>query len=209
MNIGFVDGSLPGLLRLQAANHGERVAMREKEFGIWQTITWTEYARRVRHFAMGLRDLGLESGDRIAIVGDNRPEWVIGELAAQSLGALPLGLYQDAVAAELEYLLAASRARVVIAEDQEQVDKVLEIREGLPRLEYIIYYDPRGLGRYEARGLVSFPDVESRGAERDHAMPHEYQAALGSVRPGHPALLCTTSGTTSKPKLAVLSHTNL
>ncbi|WP_419860840.1 AMP-binding protein [Candidatus Palauibacter sp.] len=209
MSSGFVDGSLPGLLQSQAANRGGRVAMREKEFGIWQSITWTEYARRVRHFAMGLRELGLESGDRIAIVGDNRPEWVIGELAAQSLGALPLGLYQDAVATELEYLLAASRARIVVAEDQEQVDKVLEIREALPRLDHIIYYDPRGLGRYEAPGLLAFPDVERRGAERDRTTPDEYAAALAAVRADDPALLCTTSGTTSKPKLAVLSHSNL
>ncbi|WP_420448878.1 AMP-binding protein [Candidatus Palauibacter sp.] len=209
MSIGSVDGSLPGLLRQQAASRGDHIAMREKEFGIWQRITWSEYERRVRHFALGLRELGLEKGDRIAMVGDNRPEWVIAELAAQSLGALPLGLYQDAVAAELEYLLGASGARVVVAEDQEQVDKVLEIREALPRLEYIIYYDPRGLGPYAAPGLLAFPEVERRGAERDQAMPHEYAASVATVRGEDPALLCSTSGTTSKPKLAVLSHANL
>ena len=209
MSNGSVDGSLPGLLRQQAASRGDRVAMREKEFGIWQPITWSEYERRVRHFALGLRELGLEKDDRIAMVGDNRPEWVIAELAAQSLGALPLGLYQDAVATELEYLLGASGARVVVAEDQEQVDKVLEIREALPRLEYIIYYDPRGLGPYEAPGLLAFPEVERRGAERDQAMPHEFAASVATVRGEDPALLCSTSGTTSKPKLAVLSHSNL
>ncbi len=209
MSIGSVDGSLPGLLRQQAASRGDRVAMREKEFGIWQRITWSEYERRVRHFALGLRELGLEKDDRIAMVGDNRPEWVIAELAAQSLGALPLGLYQDAVATELEYLLGASGARVVVAEDQEQVDKVLEIREALPCLEYIIYYDPRGLGPYEAPGLLAFPEVERRGAERDQAMPHEFAASVATVRGEDPALLCSTSGTTSKPKLAVLSHANL
>lgn len=209
MSIGLVEGSLPALLRQQASSRGDRIALREKEFGIWQSITWSEYERRVRHFALGLRELGLEEGDRIAIIGDNRPEWVIGELAAQSLGALPLGLYQDAVATELEYLLAASRARVVVAEDQEQVDKVLEIREALPRLEHIIYYDPRGLGRYEAPGLLAFPEVERRGDERDHAMPHEYAAAVATVQSEDPALLCSTSGTTSKPKLAVLTHSNL
>lgn len=209
MSIGSVDGSLPGLLRQQAASRGDHIAMREKEFGIWQRITWSEYERRVRHFALGLRELGLEKGDRIAMVGDNRPEWVIAELAAQSLGALPLGLYQDAVATELEYLLGASGARVVVAEDQEQVDKVLEIREALPRLDHIIYYDPRGLDPYEAPGLLAFPEVERRGAERDQAMPHEFAASVATVRGEDPALLCSTSGTTSKPKLAVLSHANL
>ena len=209
MSIGPTDGSLPGLLRQQASSRGNHVAMREKEFGIWQSITWSEYERRVCHFALGLRELGLEEGDRIAMVGDNRPEWVIAELAAQSFGALPLGLYQDAVATELEYLLGASGARVVVAEDQEQVDKVLEIREALPRLERIIYYDPRGLGPYEAPGLLAFPEVERRGAERDQALPHEYAASVATVRGDDPALLCSTSGTTSKPKLAVLTHSNL
>ncbi|WP_423924983.1 AMP-binding protein [Candidatus Palauibacter sp.] len=209
MKVGFLEGSLPGRLHLQAARHGERVALREKEYGIWQSITWSEYARRVRRFTLGLRDRGVAKGDRIAIVGDNRPEWVIAELAAQSLGALPLGLYQDAVATEIEYLLAASRARLVVAEDQEQVDKVLEIRGALPDLEHIVYYDPRGLGGYEAAGLLSFHDMERRGTDIGRAMPHEYESVLAAIRPEDTALLCTTSGTTSKPKLAMLSHENL
>ena len=201
--------SLPGRLQLQAIRRGRHAALREKEFGIWQTLTWDEYARRVRHFALGMRDLGIARGDRVAVIGDNRPEWVMTELAAQSLGALPIGLYQDAVASEVEYLLSESRARLVVAEDQEQVDKVLDIRGELPELEYIVYYDARGLGRYEAPGLLAFPDVEQRGRDRERAMPNEYGAALATVRPGDTALLCTTSGTTSRPKLAMLSHDNL
>ena len=202
-------GTLPARLQLQAATRGGRVALREKEFGIWQTITWDEYAAHVRRFALGLRDLGLGRGDRIAIIGDNRPEWVIAELAAQSIGALPIGMYQDAVATEIEYLLSESKARLVVAEDQEQVDKVLEVREGLPGLTHIVYYDPRGLGRYEAPGLLAFPDLERRGRQREQVAPHEYDEALAAVRPSDTALLCTTSGTTSKPKLAMLSHENL
>ncbi len=209
MRNSTLDGHLPGRLQRQASLRGDRVALREKEFGIWQTITWEEYARRVRHFAMGLRDLGFARGDRIAIIGDNRPEWVIAELAAQSLGGLPIGMYQDAVAAEVRYLLSESRARLVVAEDQEQVDKVLEVREGLPGLEYVVYYDPRGLGVYEAPGLLSFPHLERRGRDRERAMPHEYDSVLSAIRPEDTALLCTTSGTTSKPKLAMLSHENL
>ena len=209
MNGERLDRTLPGRLHLQAAKRGERVALREKEFGIWQSMSWSAYARRVRHCALGLRGLGIEAGDRIAIVGDNRPEWVIAELAAQSIGAVPLGLYQDAVAAEIEYLLAASGARLVVAEDQEQVDKVLEIRAALPALEYVVYYDPRGLGGYEAPGLLPFPDVEGGGAARARTAPDEYDAALAALRPDDTALLCTTSGTTSRPKLAMLSHENL
>ena len=209
MTLPGLDGHLPGRLRGQAARRGDDVALREKEFGIWQTTTWGEYARRVRHVALGLRDLGLARGDRIAVIGDNRPEWAIAELAAQSIGALPIGLYQDAVAKEIRYLLGESRARLVVAEDQEQVDKVLEVRAELPGLEHVVYYDPRGLGGYEAAGLLAFPDLERRGAARERARPDEYEAALASVRPDDTALLCTTSGTTSRPKLAMLSHTNL
>ena len=200
---------LPGQLWLQAQHRGDAVALREKEFGIWQSLTWAEYLDRVRDFALGLRALGVDRGDRVAIVGDNRPEWVIAELAAQSIGVLPIGLYQDAVATEVEYLLTESGARLVVAEDQEQVDKVLEIRAKLPSLEHIIYYDTRGLTGYEAPGLRGFPEVERLGAERDRGSPDEFFRALLDVKPHDTALLCTTSGTTSKPKLAMLSHDNL
>ena len=201
--------TLPGLLARRAAECPEEVALREKEFGIWQEITWVRYLDRVRSFSLGLVELGVEKGDRIAIIGDNRPEWVIAELGAQVLGALPLGLYQDSISAELARMLAAAEARIIVAEDQEQVDKVLEVRDQVPGLEHIVYYDPRGMCGYEAPGLMSFEEVEALGDGFFDRFPMEFDKKLAEVRPEDTALLCTTSGTTSVPKLAMLSHANL
>ena len=202
-------GTLPGLLASHAASRPDDVALREKEFGIWQEITWAEYLARVRGFSLGLTELGLEAGDRVAIIGDNRPEWVIAELASQTAGVLPLGLYQDAIADELAGTLKAAEARVIVAEDQEQVDKVLEVRERLPGLEHIVYYDRRGMYGYQAPGLMSFEEVEALGGGLHERSPGEFDRRLAGIRPGDTALLCTTSGTTSVPKLAMLSHENL
>ena len=204
-----VTGTLPGLLAQHAASRPDGVALREKEFGIWQEVTWAEYLARVRGFSLGLTELGVKEGDRIAIIGDNRPEWVIAELASQTAGVLPLGLYQDAIADELARILEAAEARVIVAEDQEQVDKVLEVRERLPGLERIVYYDRRGMYGYEAPGLMSFEEVEALGGGLHERSPGEFDRRLAGIRPGDVALLCTTSGTTSVPKLAMLSHENL
>ena len=204
-----MNATLPGLLAGHAARRPDEVALREKEFGIWQEITWAEYLGRVRAFSLGLTELGVEPGDRVAIIGDNRPEWMIAELAAQTGGVLPLGLYQDSIAGELSRMLEAAEARVIVAEDQEQVDKVLEVRDRLPGVEYIIYYDPRGMYGYEAPGLMSFEEVEALGERRHALSPGEFDENVAALRPGDTALLCTTSGTTSIPKLAMLSHENL
>ena len=204
-----VPATLPGLLARRAAEHPDRIALREKEFGIWQEITWAGFLARVRFFALGLVDLGIEKGDRIAIIGDNRPEWVIAELGTQAIGALPLGLYQDSIPAELARMLEVADARIIVAEDQEQVDKVLEVRDRVPGLEYVVYYDPRGMYGYEVPGLMAFEEVEALGERSLDRFPGGFVGRLAEVRPGDTALLCTTSGTTSVPKLAMLSHANL
>ena len=204
-----VNRTLPGLLAGHAVSRPDGVALREKEFGIWQEITWAAYLARVRAFSLGLSELGVEPGDRIAIVGDNRPEWMIAELAAQTGGVLPLGLYQDSIAGELARMLVAAEARVIVAEDQEQVDKVLEVRDRVPGLEHVIYYDSRGMYGYEAPGLLSFEEVEALGERAHRRSPEKFDRRLAALQPGDIALLCTTSGTTSVPKLAMLSHENL
>ena len=201
--------TLPGLLAGRAREHPDRVALREKEFGIWRETTWAGLLDRVRAFALGLVELGVRKGDRIAIIGDNRPEWVIAELGAQAVGALPLGLYQDSIAPELARMLEAAEARLIVAEDQEQVDKVLEVRERAPGLEHVVYYDPRGMYGYEAPGLTAFEEVEALGRVFGDRFPYEFDRRLVGIDPGDIALLCTTSGTTSVPKLAMLSHANL
>jgi long-chain acyl-CoA synthetase len=201
--------TLPGLLLAHAEARGDATALREKEHGIWQSITWAEYAERVRAFALGLQALGLVDGDRVAIIGDNRPEWLIAELAAQAARGVALGVYQDAVAEEVRHIMVASEARIAVAEDQEQVDKLLEIRADVPWLEHIIYYDARGMFGYEVDGLVAFPDVETLGREVHARSPGGFEAQVAALDPDGTALLGVTSGTTSRPKLAMLSHTNL
>jgi long-chain acyl-CoA synthetase len=204
--------TFPKLLAEHAALHGDRrVALQEKRYGIWQTITWAEWERRVRRFAQGLASMGFRRGEPLAVLGDNRPEWVISELAAQALGGMSVGLYPDGVLEEVEHVIHHAQVRFVVAEDQEQVDKLIALREAgrLETVERIVYYDPRGLEHYDVAELVHFPDVERAGEDFEREHPGWFDAQMASVAPTDTAILCTTSGTTAKPKLAMLSHKNL
>ena len=205
----MLEDTLPKLLVANARKFGDKVALREKEFGIWQTITWEEFLQRVRNFSLGLISLGLQPEDKIAIIGDNRPEWVIAELAAQAAGAISMGVYQDSIADEVQYLVDFSDARFVIAEDQEQVDKLLEVWDRLPKVEKIIYYDPRGLRNYTEPFLLYFPEVEEMGERYGRQHPGLFMRNVENTRPEHIAIFSTTSGTTGKPKIAMLTHNNL
>src|SRR6266545_670030 len=137
--------TFPALLARLAALRPSAVALQEKRYGIWQPLTWAEYAARVRDFAHGLAALGVRRGETIGVIGDNRPEWLIAELAAQCLGASVVGVYPTSVGDEVLHILALAEVRVVVAQDQEQVDKVIRLAGALPRLERVIYYDPHGL----------------------------------------------------------------
>ena len=205
------DATFPKLLAGLAAAQPRRRALQEKRFGIWQAMTWQEYDGAVRRFAQGLASLGFRRGDVLAILGDNRPEWVISELAAHALGGISVGLYPDGVIDEVEHVLDHARVRFVVAEDQEQVDKLIALRDRgrIGSVERIVYYDPHGLEHYEREDLVSFTDVEQLGTEFEHEHPGWID---GEIEQGHAsdvAVLCTTSGTTGKPKLAMLTHANL
>ncbi len=202
--------TLPQYLALRAREAPDRVALRERIYGIWQPITWQEYYDHVKHFALGLHALGLKPQDTVAIIGDNRPEWVFAELAAQAMGAKSIGIYQDSVADEVFDIVNRSDATFVVAEDQEQVDKMLEIWDRLEgRIHKVIYYDPKGLRNYTEDFLLYFPDVEAIGKEYAKKHPHFFEEQIAKGKGSDLALLSTTSGTTSRPKLAMLTHDNL
>ncbi|MCL5046123.1 MAG: AMP-binding protein [Actinobacteria bacterium] len=193
-----------------AARYQERkVALREKDYGIWQEITWAGYRDRVRDFCLGLLSLGFERGDRVAVVGDNRPEWVIAELAAQAAGGASVGIYQDSLAHEVAYIIDHADATVVVVEDQEQVDKILEMRQQLPKVKRVIYYDPKGLRSYRDPWLTYFPDVAEAGREYARSNPALFDELVAAGSGEDTAIICYTSGTTGTPKGAMLTHRNL
>ncbi|NYF99322.1 AMP-binding protein [Janibacter cremeus] len=208
--------TFPQLLAGLAATRGDDVAMQEKQYGIWQPLTWSEYERRVHDTAHGLAALGISRGEIIAVLGDNRPEWLIAELAAQSMGIAVVGIYPTSIGEELRHILTTSRARIVVAEDQEQVDKLLRLlEEETPndaeplRIERIVYYDPHGLEQYRDQVLMEFTELEELGRGRAAEHPGWFHEQITAGSADDIAVICTTSGTTSRPKLAELSHRNL
>jgi long-chain acyl-CoA synthetase len=201
--------TFPKLLADLAGERGNDVALQEKRYGIWQPITWSEYAGRVRNLAHGLAELGVEPGEVVGVLGDNRPEWLITELAAQSLGACVVGIYPTSVGEEVSHILSQGRVRVVVAEDQEQVDKLVAVWERVGTLEHLLYYNPHGLERYDLPYLAELSAVEARGAEAEARRPGWLDEQIAAGSGDDIAVICTTSGTTARPKLAMLSHANL
>ncbi|MCA1990110.1 MAG: AMP-binding protein, partial [Desulfarculus sp.] len=208
--IDIANWTLPLLLEQNAAKFGQdKVALREKEYGIWQDVSWRQYHERVKHFALGLAALGFVEDDSLAIIGDNRPEWVFAELAAQSLKGRPLGIYQDSILTEVAYVIDHSGARFVVAEDQEQTDKVLDMKEKLPNLKKVIYTDAKGMRHYDDPLLIFFPEVEELGRKFEADHPGYYERSVARLTPEDVALVAYTSGTTGFPKGSLLTHRNM
>ncbi len=201
--------TFPSLMLEHAAKRPGAAALRIKEFGIWQTTTWADLARMVRRLACGLAEAGLKSGDHVVVVGENRPRLYATMLATQSLGGIPVPLYQDAATTEFVFPIQNADVRYAFVEDQEQVDKLLEIREQCPGLARIWYDEPRGLRNYDEPGLASLDVLIEAGTTYHKAHPEFFDAAVARVAPQDVAAMFFTSGTTGKPKGVVHTHFTL
>ena len=201
--------SLPALLRRNANTFGSSAAFREKEFGIWQTWSWAKALDEAENFALGLIELGIQPGDFVAVLGRNRPDLYISMIAIQMTGATPVPQYQDSVADEMEYVLAHCGAKFVVAGDQEQVDKILEIQSKLPDFEQMIYLDGRGLRKYDHSKLHSFLSVMESGKNSGQNSRSILKDREGALTYDSTCVMLYTSGTTGRPKGVVLSNANI
>lgn len=201
--------TLVGLLLERQKAHPDRVALREKEYGIWQSVTWDDYLGHVRRVAHGLLEVGFEPGSNVAILSENCREWVYTEMGAMAAGGRVVGVYPTSPAPEVHYVMEHSQATIVVVEDQEQADKILEVGDRLPLLKKIIVADMKGMRHYDDPRLMSFEELERLGSEAAGKRPAEFERMCEAVKPEDVAIIIYTSGTTGAPKGAMITHANI
>ena len=201
--------TVPKMFKERVSRHPDRVALRYKYLGIWRDVTWAEYLEKVRLTCLGLVSLGVKEGDRVAVIGENRPEWLYSDLATMSIGAVTVGIYTTSAAPQCEYVVAHSGSKVFIAEDEEQLDKALYFRERTPDLTKIVVMDPKGLLHFSDPMMMTFDELLELGKDLDQREPHLFDEMIEKIKPEDLALIIYTSGTTGPPKGAMLSHRNV
>ena len=201
--------TLPKLFRHVVRERGDKVAMREKDLGIWRAISWREYGTRARHAGLGLVALGLRPGDVVSVIAENRPEWLYTDLGTLSVGGVTNGIYTTDSPRQVEYIVNDSGSRFFFAENEEQLDKILEVRKQCPQLVTIVVYDMDGLHGFQDEQVMPFEALLELGARYDREHPGAYDALVELARPEDLAILVYTSGTTGPPKGAMLSHRNI
>jgi long-chain acyl-CoA synthetase len=204
------DLTIPKLFLHQCKKYGRnKVAMREKEFGIWRPFTWQDYYDNVKYLSLGMVSLGLNRGDKVAMIGDNRPEGLWSEMAALCAGGVGVWLFQDCMMDEVKYIIDHSDAKFFIGETQEEADKALSIKDDCPKLQWIVWDDPKGMRRYHDENLISLRKVQELGKELDKKEPNLFEDLIQQGYGDELCLLFYTSGTTALPKGALLSHWNM
>ena len=204
--IAEVPDTIPKLIKGNRERWTQRNAMAMKNFGVWQRYSWQEYYDKVKYFSLGLLSLGMEPGDVVCIIGDNEPEWFWGEFATQAAQGIVTGIFVDSIPSEVKYIAEQSGAKFAIVNDQEQSDKFLEIKEELPKLKKVIYWDPKGLRNYDDPILTPFTDVIKMGREYEQTHQGLFEQNIEQGKGSDIAFLYYTSGTTGLPKGAVLTH---
>ena len=201
--------TIPHLLKSNSLEYSNKIALREKKFGIWKTKTWQQCFTEVKYISLGLIEKGISSGNVIGLLGNNTPRWLLGEVAAQSIKCMPMGIYSDALESEIDYLVSHSNCSVVFVEDEEQADKILSLPNSRKKINLIIYDEEKGMNKYKDERLISYKSLVEIGMLSDSKNPSLYQKFLNVITEKDVCVLCPTSGTTAHPKLAIIEHGSL